>query len=95
VSLHAWSNVSAKAYVEIKIRMASVPVMCLPDFSKIFKVTCDASGIRIGGVLAQEGHPIADFSKKQNDTKQKCSTYDKELYVVIQALRYWRHYLLQ
>jgi hypothetical protein len=29
-----------------------------------------------------------------NDTKRKYSTYDKEFYVVIQALKKWRHYLI-
>jgi len=52
--------------------MISAPVMCLPDFSKIFKVACDASGSI--GVLAQEGHLIAYFNEKLNDAKQKYST---------------------
>ena len=43
--------------------MASAPVMRPPDFSEIFKVACDASGIGIGGVLAQKGYPIAYFSE--------------------------------
>ena len=89
----AWSN-AAKAFVEIKARMITASIMRLPDFSKIFEVVCDASGIGIGGVLAQEGHPIAYFSKKLNDSKQKYSIYDKKFYAVIQALRYWQHYLL-
>ena len=29
-----------------------------------------------------------------NEARLKYSTYDKELYAVVQALRYWRHYLL-
>jgi hypothetical protein len=29
-----------------------------------------------------------------NDVKRKYSTYDKEFYVVIQALKKWRHYLI-
>jgi hypothetical protein len=29
-----------------------------------------------------------------NEAKVKYSTYDKELYVVIQALKKWRHYLV-
>ena len=45
-----WSNAAAKAFVEIKTRMISAPVMRLLDFSKTFKVECDASGIGIGGV---------------------------------------------
>jgi len=58
-------------------------VMRLPDFSKAFEVTCDASWLAIGGVLSQESHPIAYFSEKLNDTWQQYSTYDKEFYAVI------------
>ena len=46
----------------------------------------DASGIGISGVLSQERHPITYFSEKLNDTHQRYFTYDREFYVVIQAL---------
>ena len=61
----AWSNAAAKAFVEIKARMISAPVMHLSDFSKIFEVAC-ASGIGIG-VLSQEGIQLFNFSEKLND----------------------------
>ena len=89
-----WTQSATKVFEEIKKLMTSTPVLYLPDFSKVFEVTCDASHVGIGGVLSQEGHPIAYFSEKLNEAKRKYSTYDKEFYAVIQALRYWRHYLL-
>ena len=38
--------------------------------------------------------PVAYFSENLNDTKRKDSSYDKEFYVVVRALKKWRHYLL-
>ena len=81
-----WTKVATKAFNEVKQKMTEAPVMHLPDFTKPFEVECDASGIGIGGVLSQEHHPIAYFSEKLNDAKQKYSTYDKEFYVIIRAL---------
>ena len=56
-------------------------------FQRYLKVTCDALGLMIGGVLSQENHLVAYFNKKLNDARQRYSTYDKEFYAVVQALR--------
>jgi len=66
----------------------------LPDFNQPFQVSCDASRIAIGVVLSQEDKPDAYFSEKLNESKHKYSSYDKELYVMVQALNHWRHYLM-
>ncbi|KAK1611800.1 hypothetical protein QYE76_035473 [Lolium multiflorum] len=44
------------------------------------------SGIGIGGVLMQEGHPIAYFSEKLSGAKLNYPIYDKELYALIRVL---------
>jgi hypothetical protein len=66
----------------------------LSDFKKTFQVKCDASGFAIGAVLSQEDRLIVYFSEKMNEVKVKYSTYDKEFYAIIQALKKWRHYLI-
>ena len=54
----------------------------------------DASDFAIGGVLIQEGHPIAFESRKLNDTERRYIVQEKEMTAIVHYLRVWRHYLL-
>jgi len=48
-----WGEPQENAFQELKERLTEAPLLVLPDFTKTFEVKCDASGIRIGGVLMQ------------------------------------------
>ena len=63
--------------------MTHAPVLRLPNFFKPFEVACDASGLRIGGVMNQEGHPIFYFSKKLKDAQLRYANYDRKFYEVV------------
>ena len=89
-----WSAPADRAFQRIKIALLSAPVLRLPDFDKLFDVATDASSSGIGAVLSQDLHPVSYFSEKLNDPKIRYTNYDRELYAVVQALKYWRHYLL-
>jgi hypothetical protein len=59
-----WGEPQENAFQELKKRLTEAPLLMLPDFRRTFEVECDASGIGIGGVLMQEGKPVAYFSEK-------------------------------
>jgi hypothetical protein len=47
----------------------------------------------LGGVLLQEGKPVAYFSEKLRGPILNYSTYDKELYTLVPTLETWQHYV--
>jgi len=90
-----WTSKATLAFRNNNEWMASTLVLKHPNFSKVFEFCCDASKYGIGGVLSQEGHPIAFFSEKLSESRHiKCTTYEKELYTLLQSLCHWRYYLL-
>ena len=90
----AWNPSADRAFQQLKLALSTAPVLRLPNFLKLFDVATDAYGVGIGAVLSQDTHPVSYFSEKLNEAKVRYSNYDRELYVVVQAVRYWRHYLL-
>ena len=87
-----WNDATNKSFEEFKQKVAKYPILVLLDFNKVFTIECDASGFAIGAVLSQEDRPVAFFSEKLNEAKKKYSSYDLELYAMVQALKNWRNY---
>jgi len=83
-----WTKAAEDSFQLLKQKITERPILRLPDFNKIFQVRCNASGTGIGVVLSQEDKPIAFFTEKLNESRKKYSSYDKEFYVVVQALKF-------
>ena len=92
--LFKWTEAADRNFKLLKKKITENHVLALPSFDKVFQVETNASGIVVGAVLSQEQGPVAYFSEKLNEAKHKYSSYDKELYVVVQNLKKWRHYLI-
>nr|GEW65059.1 hypothetical protein [Tanacetum cinerariifolium] len=54
-----WNLDAQSAFETLKTAMSQALVLALPNFNKPFTVESDASGLGIGAVLQQGGHPIA------------------------------------
>lgn len=91
---YKWSEVEQCAFDALKATLGCTPVLALPNFSQEFQVETDASGLGIGAILSQRGHPIAYFSQKLSPRMQRASTYHREMFAITQAVSRWRQYLL-
>ncbi|XP_012844529.1 PREDICTED: uncharacterized protein LOC105964566 [Erythranthe guttata] len=89
-----WPDSCQRAFEDLNAAVSQEPVLALPDFRKSFELHTDASDFAIGGVLMQEGHPIAFESRKLNETERRYTVQEKEMTAIIHCLRVWRHYLL-
>ncbi|XP_071704418.1 uncharacterized mitochondrial protein AtMg00860-like [Rutidosis leptorrhynchoides] len=69
-----WDEEAAVAFERLKLATQQAPVLALPDFNKEFIIETDASGVGIGAVLQQGGHPIAFLSKTLSTRHQSLST---------------------
>lgn len=89
-----WTTEAQGAFSRLKQALSEAPVLALPDFQVPFTVETDASGVGMGAILSQRGHPIAYFSKPFPLKLHHASTYVRELFAVTTAVRKWRQYLL-
>ena len=88
-----WGGEEEAAFKNLKHAITTAPVLALPDFSKLFVVKADASGMGIGAVLEQEDRPLAYFSRKFNTAEANYSVGEQELLALHDALLHWRCYL--
>lgn len=92
-AMFVWTEVQDQSFSALKHALTSAPVLALPDFSMPFIIETDASGIGVGAVLMQQGHPLAFLSKSLSPRLQGLSTYEKEYLVILMAIEQWRSYL--
>ncbi|GBG89711.1 hypothetical protein CBR_g49564 [Chara braunii] len=93
-----WSLHCQLAFTRLKKALTRAPILKLPDPTLPFILTTDASQYGIGPVLQQDDgnglRPVEFMSKKIKTQKLQDSTYEKELYALVCALKHWKHFLL-
>jgi hypothetical protein len=90
---YEWDGVCDEAFETLKGILVKAPMLKLPNFDKNFEIHSDASDFVIGGVLVQNGRPVAFENKKLSETEQRQPTHEKEMWAVIHCLKIWGHYI--
>ena len=84
------------SFIEIKsaISLSKETLLAFPDFSKEFHIYVDASDYQLGGVIMQEGRPLAFYSRKMSDAQRGYTTGERELLSVVETIKEFKNILL-
>ncbi|CAJ2666538.1 unnamed protein product [Trifolium pratense] len=87
-----------KAFVVIKEKLVTAPIIIAPNWDLPFELMCDASDYAVGAVLGQRHekffHAIYYASKVLNENQINYTTTEKELLAIVFALEKFRSYLI-
>ena len=81
-----WNSMAQTSFEELKLKMTQAHVLAMPNFSLSFELETNASKYAIGGVLMQQGHSIAIFSKKMSPQMYATFTYVRELFATTETV---------
>ncbi|XP_045831120.1 uncharacterized protein LOC123922450 [Trifolium pratense] len=86
------------AFVVIKEKLVTAPIIVAPNWDLPFELMCDASDYAVGAVLGQRHakffHAIYYASKVLNENQINYTTTEKELLAIVFALEKFRSYLI-
>jgi hypothetical protein len=86
-----WSEEAEDAFIDLKSRLASRPILRPPDFDKPFCMAVDASQFCVGACLFQMvgevRHPVCYFSRKLLANEVRYSTIEKEALALVVSVR--------
>jgi hypothetical protein len=88
-----WDNYAEQAFLQCKTLLTTDLSLKFPDFTRPFTLATDASSFAAGATLEQDHGVVSYFSKKFTGSELNYSTYEKELFAIILALKKFGHYL--
>lgn len=98
-----WTHECQANFDKLKERLSSKPFLVHFDPTKEHILSCDASGVQIGGILKQiEVNPVTGknevrvveyYSRKLNSTQKRYTSCEKELYAVYMSILHWHYWL--
>ena len=86
-----WSHEQARAFDEIKKKIASTSILVYFDPKKAINVQCDSSQQALGAALMQDDHVVAFASRSLKDTEKNYAQIEKGLLAVVFSLEKFAH----
>jgi hypothetical protein len=87
-----WDKPQQKSFEELKQMCTSAPLLAIYDPKKEHTIQCDASGQGLGGVLLQEGKPVAYTSRALRDPETRYWPIELETLAIVHSCKKFHYY---
>ncbi|GKD17539.1 putative mitochondrial protein [Tanacetum coccineum] len=81
-----WNSEAHLSFEALKKAMVKAPNLGLPDFNVPFVIETDASGVGLGAVLQQKGHPIAYLKNGATDALSRLGSGNELLSMFVSSI---------
>ena len=93
-----WTKQAELDFENIKIALASKPILKLPDPTKTFILRTDASAVGLGCILLQYtddvAYPVAYAGRTLSPAERNYSTIERECLAIVWAIEKFKYYLV-
>ena len=94
-----WTNECQEAFNKLQVSFTEAPILTYYYPMKLLMIETDVSDLAKGAELPQDEdsdkkwHPVAFYSKKFNPAELNYDIHDKEMVVIVDCFKEWRHML--
>ena len=94
-----WTSECQEAFHTLKVSFTAAPILMHYHLKEPLMIDTDASDLAKGAVLSQyensdkKWHPVAFYSKKFSPAELNYDIDDKEMIVIVDCFKEWRHML--
>ena len=88
-----WNATYDQAFRQAKLHVANAVTLKYFKPQTPIVIECDASGVGVGGVLLQNGHPVTFISQALTDTQKRYSNIEHELLALVIVVKHLHHYV--
>jgi len=94
-----WSEQCEKAFLELKSKFTTAPILCYYHPERKKQIETDASNLCKVAILFQykpdrRWHPPSYYNKRFLPAELNYDVHDKEMVVIVNCFQEWRHFLM-
>ena len=89
-----WNKEQDEEFKQMKALIATDALLAYPDHNKPFENEMDSLDYQLGGMIKQEGRPMAYYSRKLIAVEKNYTTIEKECLAIVEILKHFQTVLL-